>query len=199
MIGHEPTGLWVFYQFGPGVRIHMPFSRPRLFMVSRPAAILGRVRTVIVDAIKRMGCGWARTHIGEEIWERIAPAFANRDSSPPIPLVAGGAWIQAALLHRKPRMVFGALRSCGVRCSMLRHSFQLEASTTTVMPRSQIAPSHVNDIAAFTAANPCRLPAEVGSLSDDSQSFELFSEQIDLSSHTTLYHVVRHRTAEYGG
>lgn len=73
-----------------------------LLLPCSPAAVLGGIRTIIVDPLKRMRGGWSRPHIGIEIFETSLPPLANLDPASPIVMVRFALWIIAALPHGAP-------------------------------------------------------------------------------------------------
>jgi len=99
-----------------------------LFLLSRPAAILGRIWTVIVDTFKTL-LRRAWPHIGEEGDEVVFPTIAHRDSSSPIPfeMVPGG--IVATLLRSGPCAIFSG-QTCPVRGIAMFH----ERDYTAIIP-----------------------------------------------------------------
>lgn len=83
----------------------------RLLGECRPSAILGRVRAVVVDALKavhgafRHYAGWFWSHVCVEVLKRVHPAIADADTSRAVVLVRGILWIRAALFDAQPDAV----------------------------------------------------------------------------------------------
>lgn len=75
---------------------------PSLFQASGPAAIIRRVRTVVVDPLNRVKWRRTRPHIGQERIKRLRPLVADRDSSPAVILVGRTCWVQDAHFHFEP-------------------------------------------------------------------------------------------------
>lgn len=85
-----------------------------LLEACRPAAILGRIRPVVVVALQ--GVIWRRRwpHVGVEPLERTAPRVADGDASRAVDLVGFRRSLIAASLDACPRMVFlGAAHAVG--------------------------------------------------------------------------------------
>ena len=51
-----------------------------------PAAVIRRVRTIVVDAIKRVVRRRTRAHIGEKGFETCHPAIAHRNAAASVPM-----------------------------------------------------------------------------------------------------------------
>jgi hypothetical protein len=98
-----------------GRRRWTPARAPRLaaivglFLLRRPAAILGRVRAVVVDAVERVKLRRTLSHVREERFEAVAPAVADRNSAATVVGVARCLRIQAPVLHLLPRAEFRRL------------------------------------------------------------------------------------------
>lgn len=85
-----------------GVRLVIRAGIPGLFSASGPAAILWRVWTVVVNALNSVLVRRPFAHIGEEVFKRIAPAVANKNS-PTAPICkAVVIRVVAALLDAAP-------------------------------------------------------------------------------------------------
>lgn len=84
-------------------------SIPCLLARRRPAAILRRVRAVIVDAINRVARRWAWSHIGEEVLKAAEPSRADRDTSAAVAGVVTAPGIETAILDSTPRLEFARL------------------------------------------------------------------------------------------
>src|SRR5262249_51900267 len=73
-----------------------------------PAAVAGFVATRVVEPIERMPRGRARTKIGQERHEVVAPPRADADSARAIGVIARVARVGATADHPVPNVVFGA-------------------------------------------------------------------------------------------
>lgn len=105
-----------------------------LLFLCRPTTVLGRVRAVVVDTIKRVP-RWARPHVGVEVCKRVAPAVADLDAPPAIVSVVRMLRVQAPRFHGHPRPVFACADAvdmsavCSVSdASHLADLFSVEAS-----------------------------------------------------------------------
>jgi hypothetical protein len=107
----------------------------------RPAAIAGFVIAIVVYSVE-CGPGWALTHVGKKIVEGH-PAVAHRNPSILIPTPPVMFWVQASLLHPRPRSVrrrdFSA-PATRMAMTRARYSFVvLAAATECVFPRQIVA------------------------------------------------------------
>ena len=98
-----------------------------------PSAVLGRVRTVIVDAVNRMPPRWARPHIVVEVRERDAPAVT--DSYPASAVIWKGcaSHVETPLAHSIPCVPFwtdAGFSRHTVRSSTLAYLLSAKAATT---------------------------------------------------------------------
>ena len=84
-----------------------PSPVPGLFVAIYPTAILGRVKTIGIDAVERMARRF-RPQVSVETFERCEPAIANANAAPAIVRVIINLLVVAALLHRHPGSVFRA-------------------------------------------------------------------------------------------
>lgn len=85
----------------------------RLLFTGRPAAILGAVGAVIVNAIQRVA-GWAFAHIGHKVFKSV-PSLADVNSALPIAVKRRITRVVASLLNCLPQNVCGRL--CFAVCS----------------------------------------------------------------------------------
>src|SRR5215471_3052606 len=70
----------------------------------RPLAIFRGIGTVIINTIESLTClGFA--HVGQKVFERITPAFANCDAAATVIPEGGIVGIIAALFHMAPHAV----------------------------------------------------------------------------------------------
>lgn len=83
----------------PGLVVHLIDS-------CRPAAILWRVGTVIINAINAVVATWPASHIAKEISVRALPAFAHLNTATSIVIESRHSWIQASHFDVDPRLVF---------------------------------------------------------------------------------------------
>lgn len=77
----------------------------RLLLLGGPAAILGRVIAIVIDAIKSHACGWI-AHVGSECERIIKPPSADRYAPSAIAFKAPVAGIGAALNHAVPNKIY---------------------------------------------------------------------------------------------
>lgn len=78
-----------------------------LLLCGGPSTILLTVRSVVVDAIKRMSW-WARSHVFQERSEIVAPPVVHYDPSCAVPLILRDVGIKAASLRALPTFVLAS-------------------------------------------------------------------------------------------
>ena len=81
---------------------------PSLGRAIRPAAVLGRIRAVVIDPVEGAS-NRARTHIGAEVLEGLTPPIANRDPAPAVICERAVVLGLAARAERSPRIPFRRL------------------------------------------------------------------------------------------
>jgi hypothetical protein len=159
-----------------------------------PTAVLGRVRTIVIDAINRMADGRSFAHVLEECLEAITPAIAYCNSARAIFGIIASTRIQAAVLESLPSRVFNRVRHavCAVGFS---NALQPEtAAGHDSLSQMVLADGHA--IPAITATNPCSVPdGRWPSLSKHKQPTESVSSQIRRWAHT---HTLMQRGALVG-
>lgn len=120
-----------------------------LLRFDRPSAVIQLIVAVVVNAINRMFVGRARTHVGVERHERIAPAFADANTTPAVLVKIFHGWIQAAVLHRAPYAVLWRIAQT-VRFLRLA----ARAAATDRMALFQAIRHHVALLAAGASTTP---------------------------------------------
>lgn len=117
----------------------------------RPSAIFGTVWAIVVDTIQRH-TERARTHIGQEGREGIAPAVTDCDAACAVesePLIP---WVGAAMLHAFPRPVF-----VGTDAALLAHAAAVNSPTAVKVFRCSddvsfaVTPAFPQDVTVVTA------------------------------------------------
>lgn len=125
-----------------------------LFGSRGPAAIFGRVRSAVVDAIQRV----ARrplTHIAAKLCEVINPLFADRDASTAPIRIARIPRIKATLLHARPYAIEGCVPACRVAGAAVRdRPPPAPTATGHRRARAKLVLIHVGKRSAFAAAAP---------------------------------------------
>lgn len=81
-----------------------------LLKVARPSAIVRRIGTVVIDALKCESRCRPLAHVGDEVCERMPPSIADSDSATAIAMERLRRWIDAALNHGLPSVVFRSVR-----------------------------------------------------------------------------------------
>lgn len=127
-----------------------------LNLMRGPAAILWRVRAIIVDTIDFVKLGWSRTHVGVESFERVPP-HTDLDAASPIVPVDIEIRVDASLPHAMPNTVLGGP---GHSVFFARHASELlyvgglPTSARLRMPRSEMVTSRNRCIPAIAQASP---------------------------------------------
>ena len=147
-----------------------------------PSAILRRVRTVVVNAIQRCPM-WSRSHVCEELYERISPGVTDRNSSAPVAGVRLIGRIRTATFHGPPREVFGGLATW-LRRAVSPFGITVKASAASGVPSSQVYSKHFPNRAAHALNSPLRAAFAV---------FGASAFQNDQSANATSGHVNKRR------
>lgn len=143
---------------------HAP-ARSRLDHLRGPAAILGAIRPVIVDAINAKLGGWSRTHVCEEGHKVVLPAIANKDAAPAVARPGFVARVGASALHFDPCIVFDALlvqprmSVAGLRATNLVDHI---AAAGPCLPVSQLRSRNYGGCSAVAVAGPPRFRPLLG-------------------------------------
>lgn len=90
-----------------------------LLLASAPLAVIRSISSIVVNSVNRMLRAWLRSHVFQEVEERLLPPFANSNSSSTISVIASGIWIAASRLHHLPRLVLGRLLASMPSCFRL--------------------------------------------------------------------------------
>ena len=115
-------------QLSSQLSLSMPFpssqlSVRRLLFTSSPAAVLGRVGAVVVDAVKRAALG-PFSHVRQEVLEANPspePPIANMNTSTTVAMVVLVPRTVAAGLHALEGCVKRVVRLIGQNCSSIHH------------------------------------------------------------------------------
>lgn len=85
----------------------------------RPSAIIGRVRTIVIDAVKRVLQRWARSHVIVEVEKIVLPALAHRDSSTSVKREGLRSRVFASISSFSPNVVFSLVRQASLRRGLI--------------------------------------------------------------------------------
>jgi hypothetical protein len=140
-----------------------------------PSAILGAVRSISVDAVKRIFARWARPHIGEEVSERF-PAIADTNATPAVIVKHDALRITTAAAHALPDFIFRSLLHA-VRGGVLSRFLAPKASTTARVFRGEVRSRDNGFFPAVANAKP-RNAVAVLSLPYHQQSIEASANKI---------------------
>lgn len=179
-----------------GVRrmLDSPWSLIEALRGSRcPTAVLGRVRSVVVDALNREQRVWAPPHISQEILEAVAPAITDNDSAPS---VVGEVVIQRIMttgLHRLPDHVlrhraraFRSVDTGPMRGHNLAGPFAREAATGVGITAAKIPARDGGHCPAIASAQPPNFSVSGRSLRDHHQASEALTGQITKDWHRSI-------------
>lgn len=141
----------------------------RLLYRSCPFAILGGVRSIIINAFNRMAISRSAPHIRKKLPERTCPAFTDGDASRTIITIARVFRIQHSVFQLLPDAIFGT-----VGHAMCRFSFAYllapEASAALTRPFSQTVRKGSRFLPTVTQTNPSLISFIQWGFSQDSQS-----------------------------
>lgn len=152
-----------------------------LLLATRPPAILGAVRTVIVDAFD-CAAGRPLAHVRNKVGEGVLPAVAHFD---PAPTIAWGAGIRASSAHGFPYVVDGVAGSA----MSLVGPREIPAPTpaTLGVPAGEVAGRFDDLVPAGAQTAPSNggsaANQDVRSLVDHGQAPELLTGHIDELGH----------------
>lgn len=124
-----------------------------LFRWGRPSNVARLIVTVRVDTIHRVLRAWLRTHVGEEVLERVSPAITNADAAPTVVLVSGRAWVVAAVDHPRPSSIFRRLARAMCACGFAA-SLGTQAAAGSGCPERQCLLANGAFLAAVASASP---------------------------------------------
>ena len=79
---------------------------PALFFSRRPTTVARFVVPVVVDPVQLVRGGWSRSHVGDEVGERLGPPLADLDAAPAVPCVGPHRWVGTSLDHHAPQAMF---------------------------------------------------------------------------------------------
>lgn len=146
-----------------------------LLFHSGPAAVFWGIRTIIVNTLNRVAWRWGFPHVAEEVIERSAPALANSNSAPPVPLEHRVSRVIASLLDCTPGAVFLCIAK-SVRFASLRINFAYPTPAGFWTFRFvKLFAANNTCIAAFALTKPC------GAITQTPASFKNFQFPESLS------------------
>ncbi len=137
--------------------LSVPARIVRLFYMVRPSAVLGRVRTVIVDAVDRVLLRWASPHVFEERREVVAPTVTHPYSAASIIGELVVLRVVAAVFYSLPCRVFFrwiSIETVAVGARSLRDLFTAKTATTARLSTSQTTQQHGRYATTGTLAAP---------------------------------------------
>lgn len=155
----------------------------------RPSAVLGRVRSVVVDAVEGVLRGGLRSHVGKEGVEATTPAVAYRDPSAAV----GGVATMRRLLASSDHAVVGSREGMSVEqeaprepasAVTLRERFPLDAAARLGVSAHEVGCAHDRATPAIALARPGHLLVPVGAgPRNDVQTAEALAGQIERFGH----------------
>ena len=158
----------------------------RLLRLSGPAAVLRRVRAVVVDPVYRVFRGWFAAHVRQERREVIAPSVTHADTAPSIGRVGVVGHPVATRNYFAPHVVFtGPTPAVSPACDSgaFSGSLALKASTTFDISVSQDSGRCNVKRTAFAPAEKVGVPTLNAhgrvSAAEHGQSGEHATRQID--------------------
>lgn len=162
-----------------------PSSRPSvvgLFRPSSPTAVLGRIRSIVVDPFDGEMHSRAFTHVSKECLIAGAPSVTDNNSPPAIVRIVMIPRTLAAILHCLPNHVFGiraASSGAPNAGAVPRHyfagAFTGIASARIRITAAKIPASNKGLLPAIAPAQPSTLPATATrSFAEDGKASESF-------------------------
>lgn len=150
----------------------------RLLFSCCPSAIVGRIATVIINAIYAVLSGWSLAHVGDELLKAITPLFAYRNASPAVCLISLRARVFTPGYHRAPNIIFRRFRH-SMRAFVYLCPFSFQASAAFCSLVDKLAGLHNRMISAFALAQPHRF-AYLASANQakHTQTVKLFTNQV---------------------
>ena len=135
-----------------------------LLLRRRPATVLWRVGSVVVDSVYRVARRWSSAHVGQKRRVRGAPSLAHSYPAPPIVEESNVARVVAARLHGSPNLVLWRERGSAAfavppRSDSGARSLASDASASVALVRSQQIASQGYALAAAVALTQ---PADSG-------------------------------------
>lgn len=131
-----------------------------LFLHRGPTAIDRFVVAIVVDALNRVLQRRARTHVGKEARERLAPRCADFDSAASVTVVVGTRGVLASHDHVLPDTILGRLAHA-VRARSRSARVVIEATATRCMAASKATGRYLIRPAAVASAAPVRLVVSI--------------------------------------
>ena len=124
-----------------------------LVLTRGPAAVVGRVRPIVIFALQCQIWRRTRPHVGDEILEAVTPAVAHRDPAPTVVFIEFMLRREAPSLHVHPDAILrhGApavrpgLGSCHLAC---------ETATASSLTLIEASSDHLACLATITLAVP---------------------------------------------
>lgn len=166
-----------------------------------PAAVLGAVRTIIVDPFDAVVRRWASAHVGAEVLERL-PALADDDPALTVVPIRPVVRVGAALKHAQPDLELGTF-ALTVRGKPRARSLTMEAAARFGLSALQTGAGESLDGSAVAPTDPARTSARSGAIRsrDNNQPAEpLPRRQLDkLTAHRDHSSVSPRTLARRGG
>ena len=159
----------------------------RLLLWSGPAAVLRRVRPIVVFAVDGIHRRWSGPHISIERREVISPRSADGYPATTVRRVVWTSWIQAAVLDVRPAMEFRRL-SHPVGSVRRRRSLALQTAAREDFLAEMVLPNR-RGATAVAATDPCAVTRAwpCGFVKDDQTSKPLSGEACAARSHTSYF------------
>ena len=134
-----------------------------------PAAVARLVVPIVIDALQRVLWRGLVAHIGVKVF-KLAPAFADANAAPSVPLKVLMLWIIAPMKHRIPSVMNW------MSGHAVRHP---QTSTRLRVVAPKLLSAHDGDRAAVTSTKPISAFLIVGRMeTDDSEPIKSLSSQI---------------------
>lgn len=135
-----------------------------LFLASRPSTVVGRVGTIVVNAVQRVQSGWAPSHVSQKHCKVAAPTVTHHNSATSVTPPGCGTRIDAPFVHVGPNSVFRCAGAPVFRVATAGHVHRLanvdgcalspETPATESSATAQCRHEHHHRGAAVAGAQP---------------------------------------------
>ena len=179
---------------------HIPARVVALLSMRGPTAIARLIVAVVIDAINRVALGRPNAHVGDEVFEAVAPSVAYDDASTTVVSeFVCLQWTMAPRYHRVPDVVVGVIRQA-MRGVCTAGRFVAMASTRNGRASGHSSSDNVADGSAVAPADPSCFSGEpifVWRSSDDGPASKLLTRQVSESRHKRYFSTAKTHIA-YG-
>lgn len=174
----------------------LPPLRPSieaLLALCGPSAIIGRVRTVVVDAINRVCVGWFIAHVCKEGHERVTPPIADINATAAIVSEGLVAVVFAPHFHGDPSPVFRGINTLSMLAALPMlsegdaNALESKTATRNNKPLCKVARADINLSSTIAPTTPVRIATARWQFRQGHQPSKSNAGMVALSSHSLNY------------